>query len=92
MAGENSRVNVTYVKINEISMIEEAAILRIAQSLKKPLLYRDFYSLRPNNTVNYHWLFRIKNVLKKNGYICHERGKRSSWGSCGYTGSYTHFH
>ncbi len=70
----------------------EPEILRIAAGKPDFVVYDDFSKLRPSNTGDGYWLFRVKEILRRNGYMCHEARKRDDWGNCGYSGTKTHFH
>ena len=70
----------------------ESEVLRIAAGKPDFVVYDDFSKLRPSNTGDGYWLFRVKEILKRNGYTCHEARKRDDWGNCGYSGTKTHFH
>lgn len=72
-------------------MISKEVVLKIAEGKQGVLIYKDFKILKPAHPGD-HWLFRIKQILEDNGYICHIRKRRKYWGNCGYFGSYTHFH
>ena len=72
------------------NMITEEQILEIAEPLPSSFEYEPFYDLGSGNHNKY--LFRVKTVLLKNKYICHESRNSPSWDNCGYTGNKTHFH
>jgi len=70
----------------------EADILKLAGS--KPIVdYHDFKALQSTNKPDdSYYLFRVKDVLKDNGYTCHEKKDRMNWKRCGYNEPHTHFH
>ena len=70
----------------------EAEVLEIANNSTGIVFYKDFYALKPSWARGSHWLFVVKDILKQNGYICHERGTRRRWDNCSYMGKLTHFH
>jgi antitoxin HicB len=70
----------------------ESEVLGVAASKPDLVVFDDFSKLRPSNKAGGFYLFKIKEILKRSGFTCHEAGKRQDWGNCGYSGNKTHFH
>jgi len=56
------------------------------------VVFDDFAPLKPANQSGGFWLKPLKAFLLAHGFQCHEAGRRSQWGACGYYGTCTHFH
>jgi len=77
----------------------EQRVLQIAGALTRPAIFNDFRDLRPPDQAGGHYLFRVKQVLLQNGYICHEVRNVGKW-NCDFArrwapvlgGNKTHFH